>query len=180
VVDSHAVEEIGKAQKLCGQIKVPGFHRSMSVSDLVSHIGHCITERRAAGDPLISGEQLQSTDIMEDLTRYLFSDSQVSPSDERAFLSRVNSLCSLLQKDDTTAGYVQTTKKDDDMDVQNNSTAPAHEVAITEEQCGLGAEPTNESTRPKRHDSVGELLLDLPRIASLPHILWEDSKNQRR
>lgn len=180
VVDSHGVEEIGKAQKLCGQIKVPGFHRSMSVSDLVSHIGHCITERRAAGDPLISGEPLQSTDIMEDLTRYLFSDSQVSPSDERAFLSRVNSLCSLLQKDDTTAGYVQTTNKDDDMDVQNDSTAPAHEVAITEEQCGSGAEPTNESTHPKRHDSVGELLLDLPRIASLPHILWEDSKNQRR
>lgn len=185
VVDSRAVEEIGKAQKLRSEIEVPGFHCSMSVSDLVSHIGHCITERRAAGDPLFSAEELQSTDIMEDITRYLIGDSQVSALDERAFLSRVNSLCSLLQKDDTTAGFMQTTKQDEDMDVQNDSTAPACEVAVTEERCGLGAEPKNESTRPvrrmmPRNDSVGELLLNLPRIASLPHILWDDSKNQSR
>ncbi|XP_030461645.1 uncharacterized protein LOC115681736 [Syzygium oleosum] len=185
VVDGCAVEEIGKAQKLCSQIKVPGFHSSMSVSDLVSHIGNCITERRAAGDPLLSAEELQSTDVMEDLTRYLFSDSQVSASDERAFLSRVNSLCSLLQKDDSTAGHLQTTEKHNDMDVQNDSTAPAREVAITEERCGSGAEPKNELTRPKRqvmlrNESVGELLLNLPKIASLPHILLEDFKNQSR
>lgn len=189
MVDGCAVEEIGKAQKLCSQIKVPGFHSSMSVSDLVSHIGNCITERRAAGDPLLSAEELQSTDVMEDLTRYLFSDSQVSASDEQAFLSRVNSLCSLLQKDDSTAGHLQTTEKHNDMDMQNDrqndSTAPAREVAITEERCGSGAEPKNESTRPKRqvmlrNESVGELLLNLPKIASLPHILLEDFKNQSR
>ncbi|XP_030546885.1 uncharacterized protein LOC115752715 isoform X2 [Rhodamnia argentea] len=185
VVDSRAVGEMGKAQNLHSQIEVPGLRCSMSVSDLVSHIGHCITERSAAGDPLFSAEELQSTDIMEDITRYLFSDSQVSATDEQAFLSRVNSLCSLLQKDDTTAGFMQTAKKDEDMDVQNDSTAPAREVAITEERGGAGAELKNESTHPMRrvmlrNDSVGELLLNLPRIASLPHILWEDSKNQSR
>lgn len=72
--------------------------QSMSASDLVSQIGHCISEQ------MTSGEGSWSQEIMDELTTHLLSDSQFSSvSDEKFLMSRVNSLCSLLQKDVATA-----------------------------------------------------------------------------
>ncbi|KAD2806136.1 hypothetical protein E3N88_39513 [Mikania micrantha] len=70
------------------------------MSDLVNHIENRITKNRTPGDqhPL-SHEEQQSLHILEDISRCLFNDSQYmsSTSDEKSIMSRVNSLCCLLQ-----------------------------------------------------------------------------------
>ncbi|KAJ4709526.1 ATP-dependent DNA helicase [Melia azedarach] len=56
VMDTRAIEGSGigevnsKAPKNWDQIKVPGLHPSMSVSDLMNHIEHCISEQRTSGN----------------------------------------------------------------------------------------------------------------------------------
>lgn len=134
------------------QIKVPGLHPSMSMSDLVDHIEHRITEQRTSSNNnfTLSDEDRQSLSILEEISRCLFTDSQHIPaSDEKCIMSRVNSLCCLLQKDP-----------------QN--------LHIKGED---GSEPSeNKPPGMTRKDSVGELLLNLPRIASLPQFLFNISE----
>ncbi|KAB2611574.1 hypothetical protein D8674_019606 [Pyrus ussuriensis x Pyrus communis] len=156
------------------QIKVPGLPSSMSVSDFVSHIGNCI-----------SGKEQPSSDMLEEITQYLFSDSQLPlPSDEQSLMSRVNSLYCLLQKDPSTDLNLQA--RSDDWSNGNNgrkaaetnsASASAYESKPVEGFPAPKGEPKDDSgdkqevTIPRR-DSFGELLLNLPRIASLPHFLF--------
>lgn len=83
-------------------IKIHGLHPSINMSDLVNHIGNCISERRTSGTSMIFDDDLQVKDILEEITQYLFSDTQfTAASDEQSLMTRVNSLCCLLQ--DSTA-----------------------------------------------------------------------------
>lgn len=181
VMDACVIEEIGcsslsKEPSLLsqwGQVKVPGIHPSMSMSDLVIHLGNCIAEQKG-----FNGNEQLSRDILEELTRYLLNDSNIlaSSSDELSLMSRVNSLCCLLQ--DSAA------KSDTNVSNTGEVSTRVQKTKIEVGPPEPPAELNSGSARAmSRKDSVGDLLLHLPRIASLPHILPvvpEDSASGRR
>ncbi|XP_056176993.1 uncharacterized protein LOC115666021 [Syzygium oleosum] len=180
VMDARVIEGNGnrdgleiKAIRNWDQIKVPGLHPSMSVSDLMNHIGHCITEQMGSGSSDDDGSGCQ--EILEDIAQYLLSDTQsTAASDEKSLMARVNSLCCLLQKDTTTvqnlAGGESCEEKAKDVKDATpgvNSNTFANVRALEEDSKPAGM---------SRKDSFGELLLHLPRIASLPNFLFNISE----
>ena len=82
------------------QIKVPELHPSMSMNDIVNHIGNCISEQMISGNSASASDNEQHKMILDEITQYLLNDSlAIAASDELSLMSRVNSLCCLLQKD---------------------------------------------------------------------------------
>lgn len=57
------------------QIKVPLLHPWMCMSDLASHIGHCISEQMENYRPIFPGNE-RGRDILEEVTQILLSDTQ--------------------------------------------------------------------------------------------------------
>ncbi|KAJ9567923.1 hypothetical protein OSB04_003889 [Centaurea solstitialis] len=178
VMDTSAIEEIRRAGTeglkgldLWDQIKVPGIHPSMSMSDLVNHIENRITGPRASGNhhPL-SREEQESLEILEDISRCLFTDAQygTSTSDEKSVLSKVNSLCCLLQKDPTTFQDLGGKTVTDNNKISYETKPVSENPSIIEGETDDG----NKVSGMSRKDSVGELLLNLPRIASLPQFFY--------
>ncbi|XP_022755353.1 uncharacterized protein LOC111303387 isoform X2 [Durio zibethinus] len=174
------------------EIKVPGLHPSMSMSDLMNHIGHCLSEQMTSENPS-SENRPECQEMLEEIAQYLLSDTQLTTaSDEKSLMSRVNSLCCLLQKDTTTCTNSQANGEncdgpDDGKDVQLNQT---HESGVNIKGGVKAFEgDTKEFSSNKqapgmsRKDSFGELLLHLPRITSLPKFLFnisEDGDSQAR
>lgn len=173
------------------QIKVPGLRSSMSMSDLVNHIGHCIAGQTTPGSPLLPTDSLPNKSVLEELTQHLLGDSQVtSASDEQSLMSRVNSLCCLIQhKDPAAAPTLQTEHNNHPVREEEDT---SDEEQATEKKPLLhvpdGGEESNDPSGCRtpsmsRKESYGELLTHLPRIASLPQFLFnifEDSGNQAR
>ncbi|XP_058067772.1 uncharacterized protein LOC131217060 isoform X2 [Magnolia sinica] len=198
VMDARAIEESSsneneelKQPRHWDQLKVPGIRPSMSVSDLVTHIGQCM--QMTSSNP--TGEGSWGRDMLDEITQYLLSDSQFSAaSDEQSLMSRVNSLCCLLQKDAATVQDPQVKSEG----VQGVEDGPGNQLkSLPESACEDKAvcdflasegELDDVSDRKKppamsRKDSVGDLLLHLPRIASMPQFLFnisEDVDNQAR
>lgn len=144
VMDGHAIEGNGSCETNDNlKLKVGGvLQQSMSMNDLMSHIGHCISEQ-------MTTTACGNRDMLEDIAQYLLSDSQfVTASDEKSLMSRVNSLCCLLQEDPST--------------VNNNGENSASDF--------------KDASAMSRKDSFGELLLHIPRIASLPKFLFNISE----
>lgn len=194
-MDTPAIEETssfraGTSKMLSNfdHIKVPGLPSSMSMSDFVSHIGDCISGK-ISGTPLFSGKEQPSRDILEEITQYLFNDSQLTlPSDEQSVMTRVNSLCCLLQKDPSTALNLQA-KSNDCLDVNHEGKAAETKSASASvygstvvdgfsapkgESTDVPSDVSNDEQElgMPRKDSFGELLLNIPRIASLPQFLF--------
>lgn len=175
------------------QFKVPGIRPSMSMSDLVNHLGHCISEQINSGNPQLAGDSLTTKDILEEITQYLLSDSQnSSASDEKSLMSRVNSLCCLIQKDAGAAQSLQINSGDGAVgdDVMFNASKPGStserkplfDFAVAEGESN-DAPGCKQPANISRKESFGELLMHLPRIASLPQFLFnisEDAENQAR
>lgn len=161
-----------QAQRDWEQIKVPGLRQSMSMSDLVNHIGHCISERMASGNSPCRREALECQDMLENIAQALLSDAQfTTASDEKTLMSRVNSLCCLLQ-DPATAPNVQV-----DCESQLQGLDDRKHIQASESM------HENAAGSMSRKDSFGDLLLSLPRITSLPKFLFdisEDDENQDR
>lgn len=175
------------------QIKIPGFHPSMSMSDLMNHIGNCFSERRTSGTSMISDDDLQAKKILDEITQYLLSDAQfTAASDEKSLMSRVNSLCCLLQ--DSTAAQTTQAKSDEGINIHgdgniretNSSSLSACENKIGKGFCGPNSDPNDisgckQAPGMSRKDSIAELLHNLPRIASLPQFLFNISaSNEER
>uniref|UniRef100_A0A2P2JC09 Uncharacterized protein MANES_06G031800 n=1 Tax=Rhizophora mucronata TaxID=61149 RepID=A0A2P2JC09_RHIMU len=204
VMDTRAIEGRGNCEAVASmglrnwdQIKVPGLHPSMSMTDLMNHIGNCISEQMTSGNAPFSGDESECQGILEDMAQYLLSDTQMTASsDEKRLMARVNSLCCLLQKDPTSTQNMQINEEscaeecDLGKGIQQNYTnellqdnksrmdikAPegnAKDVSGSKQAPGMS-----------RKDSFGELLLHLPRIASLPKFLFniseEDGDSQAR
>jgi len=161
-MDTPTIEEIrsigGKSSKLLGhldQIKVPGFHPSMSMSDLVNHIEHCIAEQVTSDNSIFSGIKQHRRDILE-ITQYLFSETQsTSAFDE--------------QIDEAVAEAAQESK-------------PTEKFPATDGESN-DFSGCKQALAMTRKDSFAELLVNLPRIASLPQFLFslpEDSDYQAR
>ncbi|XVF34347.1 hypothetical protein REPUB_Repub18cG0051900 [Reevesia pubescens] len=195
VMDSRAIEGSGvceavdsKGTRNWDQIKVPGLHPSMSMSDLMNHIEHHLSEQMTSGNPS-SENRPDSQEMLEEIAQYLLSDTQfTTASDEKSLMSRVNSLCCLLQKDNTTVTKSQANGENYDgpengKDFQLNKThesgfnitakgdVKAYEGDIKE------VSSSKQAPGMSRKDSFGELLLHLPRIASLPKFLFNISED---
>lgn len=109
-MDTRAIQDISRdMEQLKGlgnldQLRVPGLHPSMSMKDLVSHFEQRFSEQGTSEVINLSSDERQSLEILEEISRCLFSDTQNMPaSDEKSLMTRVNSLCCLLQKDPATA-----------------------------------------------------------------------------
>ncbi|KAH9620490.1 hypothetical protein KSS87_022002 [Heliosperma pusillum] len=153
---------------LLNQIKLPGLHPSMSVGDLINHIGDCISEQMKSDNPNLAINEPQKMNILEEISQYLLNDSQPIPdSDEKSIMSRVNSLCCLLQKDCSGAENLTVGGTHNKFDLAKGVNQTA------EKSYGVEGENHHGHNTPcmSRKDSFSELLLHLPRIASLPQFL---------
>ncbi|KAL6563099.1 hypothetical protein OROHE_005686 [Orobanche hederae] len=165
------------------QIMVPGIRSSMSMTDLVSHLENRISEQGSSSNPTLSSEEWQSLQILDDINRCLFSDIQNLPpgdSDEKSLMSRVNSLCCLLQKDNPPP-Y----ESEGRLDFPRKRENEYGDMLTDGKKVGsvVSDEDGDDGQYMSRKDSVGELLLNLPRIASLPQFLFnisEDYENRAR
>ncbi|XP_055822954.1 uncharacterized protein LOC129891575 isoform X2 [Solanum dulcamara] len=168
------------------QLKVPGLRPSMSMTDLVSHIENCISQQINSGS-LQSDEALECKGMLEDIAQMWLSDTQcTTASDEKSLMKKVNSLCCLLQ--DPIASHEPRLNGENHLQktVQFNdacSSSACESKGNDEENTEIfaGGKPTPPSI--PRMDSFGDLLLHLPRIASLPKFLFnivEDDENQAR
>lgn len=193
VMDTHAVGENANSvgydahgMRNLEQLKVPGLHPSMSMTDLVSHIENCISQQINSGN-LQSDDALECKGMLEDIAQMWLSDTQCTPaSDEKSLMKKVNSLCCLLQ--DPAASH------DSHLNGENHLQKPvqsddACRTSSAFESKGNDEENTKDFSGGKptpsipRRDSFGDLLLHLPRIASFPKFLFniaEDDENQAR
>ncbi|KAJ8560641.1 hypothetical protein K7X08_022501 [Anisodus acutangulus] len=188
---SREVEQ-WKGLSSLNQLRVPGIHPSVSMSDLLSQLEQRVSEQKTSKVINLASDERQSLEILEELSKSLLSDTQnVSASDEKSLMLRVNSLCCLLQKDPATAqksencSDVATGERRVD-EINFIPTAPFGEVqedpsTLEDESNDLsGCKPASTMSR---KDSVGDLLLNLPRIASLPQFLFisdDSAGNQAR
>jgi len=184
---SHGAEGL-KGFSSWDRIKVPGFHPSMSMSDLVNRIENQISEHRTSNNPNLTSEERESLEMLEEISRCLFTDSQhaLVSSDEKSIMSRVNSLCCLLQKDPITSQDLPI-KTDHYRDLKMSESVVASEVAVDlrapKGEFNEEGSDCKQGPGMVRNDSVGELLLNLPRIASLPRFFFnfsEDYENRAR
>ncbi|XP_072969715.1 uncharacterized protein [Typha angustifolia] len=163
--------KILKDRSHCGQFKIPKLRPSISISDFMNHI----SEQMNLGHEQLSGESLSSKEMLDDLAQYLLSDSHITTAaDEKSLMSRVNSLCSLIQKDANHAGG----EDGNSADISNRK--PAVGAAALNGESNDASE-SQQPWRFSRNESFGELLMNLPRIASLPQFLIdiaEDVENQ--
>jgi hypothetical protein len=171
-------------------VRVPGIKRSMSKSELVNHIGHQMFKqmysesmppptdasmkptldeftRYHLGDSQMTENCIGSSSncglSFEEVTRQLLQDSQITNgSDEKMLMSRVNSLCCLIQRD---SGLSQA--------LANPSVSGVNEMHERKQQNNEPPvqEDGGNGSLPPRQESFGDLLTNLPRISSFPHFL---------
>lgn len=200
-MDSRAIEGSGncevvdsKGPRNWDQIKVPGLHPSISMTDLMNHIESRLSEQMAYGNPPVDGSDNQN--ILDDIAQYLLNDNQLTTSnDEKRLMARVNSLCCLLQKDPS----VQNLQVFGESCIEGSDKGKGAQLNVPNEAFyenrarGNSKEPEGgmkdvSCSRPpagmSRKDSFGDMLLQLPRIASLPKFLFniseEDGESQAR
>ncbi|XP_073002006.1 uncharacterized protein [Typha latifolia] len=188
VMDSQEIEENASGEtKVLKDLGLPG-RPSTSVGNFTNHLGHRPSGKINSGNPLAFSEYLLNKKTLKELSQYLFSDSLISlPSDEKSLMSRVNSLCCLLQKDPSTFQNLQVETSDgaasgDSMDTDISERKPVINPVVTANEANDSFEFKHTGSI-ARKESFGELLMHLPRIASLPQFMYnidEDTENQRR
>lgn len=184
---SSSGQQVLKNPSLWEQLNAQGLIKaSMSVDDLVNHLGNCISEQMTSGNSDVPGNSMPPKELLEDLAQYLLSDTQAAAaSDEKSLMARVNSLCCLIQKDTNNAGGQNNTQplngnisdEDADSDREGEEFDSKPTTNLNENNDCKEENPAGMS----RKDSFGDLLLHLPRIASMPQFLFnisEDSENE--
>ncbi|WOL17289.1 hypothetical protein Cni_G26080 [Canna indica] len=172
-VNSGETEDT-KNQNYWDQLKVPGLKPSMSISDFVNQLEHCISEQITAGNSQLSGTVVPGKEMLEELVQCLFSDSQLPASDEKSVMTKVNSFCSLLQKDIATVQSQQ----------HNAGGSLSWDSGVKEQTPPVPKGESKDSLGSKaggtisRKDSFGELLMHLPRISSLPQFLFNITEDE--
>lgn len=162
--DSSETEQLKEPNRQ-DQLKVPGPKQSMSTSYLVNRIENCT--QMASGNPSSSTDPVPTKEILENISQQLLDDSHGSSVlDEQSLLPRVNSFLSLI-----TPQNLKVNNGDRRIVVDESDSVTAAEVVD-------GALPLISG-----NESYGELLINLPRIASLPQFLSnisEDFENEGR
>ncbi|PWZ26454.1 hypothetical protein Zm00014a_019102 [Zea mays] len=124
-------------------------------------------ERSAGGPPLTTNDAI-SKKAWEDLVQHLFSDTPSLPAlDDNNLTSRVDSLYSLLEKDTAPPAMRDPECSSDGGDIG------AIQVDSDGFKRGLDPSPPGIS----RNDSLDELLLNLPKIASIPQFLFNRTED---
>ncbi|KAG8093769.1 hypothetical protein GUJ93_ZPchr0012g21769 [Zizania palustris] len=165
------------------QLKVPGLRPSMSVDDLVNHLGNCISEQITSGNPSLASNEVPTKETLEEIAQYLLGDAQGPPastSDERSLMARVDSLCCLLQKDPAPVAMPKPEPIDSDSIGGDDSEGSDEEFSSAASSRKTTDPSQSQAPTMSRKDSFGDLLMNLPRIASLPQFLFkipEDSEN---
>ncbi|KAL6525400.1 hypothetical protein OROHE_015707 [Orobanche hederae] len=166
-MDAQAIEGNGTndahdygGRKTLEPLKVPGVRPSMSMSDLVNHIENRISEQMVSGG-FLSAKASECQDMLENIAQVLLNDTQcLTGLDETSLMKKVNSLCCLLQDP------VVDSSAQDDGESHCEPAGRGKSVCfdLVNDSC------TNNimGTAIPRRDSLGDLLLHLPRIASLP------------
>ncbi|KAK4257587.1 hypothetical protein QN277_007155 [Acacia crassicarpa] len=195
---SGSSETDNRGQINLDQIIFPGLRPSMSMSDFMNHVEQCLSEQITSGNPDFSIGRPEYKDILEDITQHLLNDNQVTAaSDEKSLMSRVNSLCCLLQKDPSAvqnsniAESSATQRSEGGSNIQLNHASvstqdnkSATNVKVSSEEDAKDVSDDTQASSMSRKDSFGDLLLHLPRITSLPKFLFniseEDSDGRAR
>ncbi|CAM0913152.1 unnamed protein product [Alopecurus aequalis] len=158
------------------QLKVPGLRPSMSVDDLVSHLGNCINEQITSGNASMANNEVPTKESLEEIAQYLLGDTQgpQAPASDERIMARVDSLCCLLTP--------QTVKPKPEPNDSGSIGGDDSEGSDDEFSSASTRKTTGASQPPAmaRKDSFGDLLMNLPRIASIPQFLFkipEDSEN---
>ncbi|KAJ4792650.1 ATP-dependent DNA helicase [Rhynchospora pubera] len=191
-VSTSSSQKMLRNPSLWEQLNAQGLLKaSMSVDDLVNHLGNCISEQMTSGNSDLPGNAMPPKEMLEDLAQYLLSDTQAaSSSDEKSLMARVNSLCCLIQKDTNNAGGQNNMQSmngsisDEDADSDGVGEDVNSKLTIQLNDNNNNSDDVKEEKPAgmSRKDSFGDLLLHLPRIASMPQFLFnisEDSENER-
>lgn len=167
VVDS----EITSNESCWDELRALGRKPSLYVSDVVRQLEQRISEQITPGNPHLSGAAVPDRAALEEVVQYLFSDSQASASDEKSLMKKVNSFCSLLQKDVIAAQSQQ----------MNGDTASSSDNAVqnhSSEHILVKQDPSEKVSGMSRKDSFGDFLMQLPRIASLSQFLFNIAEDE--
>ncbi|KAE9609810.1 hypothetical protein Lal_00006755 [Lupinus albus] len=182
-------ETDSKIPRNWNQIKVPGLRPSISLSDLIGHIEHCLSEQITSGNPSFNGEGPEYQEMLENISQYLLNDNQATAaSDEKSLMSRVDSLCCLLQKDTTEVhnsrdneNTIEGPDGGKDVQISHNNFDPIQgkisrmDIKAAEEDPG-DVSSGKQAAGMSRKDSFGDLLLHIPRITSLSTFLFNISE----
>lgn len=183
--DSNATKEFWRANTPnfhsdLTRIKVTASHPSTSMTDLVSQIDHHISEQMTYNNSTFDSNNNQNkrSSVLKEITQDLFSDSKllVAPPDEQFLMSRVNSLCCLLQRDPSTTQ--NTFSKGNIVEMNSNLAS----MSVSPCEYNNNNQIYDDPSGIPRKESGGELL-NLPRIASFPQFLFlkpDDSFRQVR
>ncbi|XP_073219868.1 uncharacterized protein [Cicer arietinum] len=164
-------------------IKLPGLRPSMSVNDLFGQIEEIIS-----GNSSLTDDKLECQQMLEEIAQHLLNDNQVAiTSDEKSLMSRVNSLCCLLQKDPAAVPNPHDGSSSVYGPNDGKSSQLSHDFeSMQANKFKIDIKAAEEESRDvsggkqapgmSRKDSFGELLLNLPRIASLPKFLFNISE----
>lgn len=154
------------------QLKKPGLSASIAVNNFSHHVDNCMAEQRTMDNPALANNKEKSSDVLQDIYQCLFSDTPGMPtSDDKYVMARVNSFCSLLENNKVTEAMTKPEGKDKsnitvvelDSDSYNEDLKSPHPI-----KPGV-----TESPAISRKESFGDLLLKLPRIASIPQFLFD-------
>eukprot|EP01018_Ginkgo_biloba_P008734 Gb_35204 [translate_table: standard] len=170
---------------------------SKSMNTLVNQIGSCFSEPKFSCDSLPIHEEPWSSNrkILDDIAQHLLSDSLLSvTSDEQTVIARVNSMCSLIQKDNSAVHASQVNTESFENSETDYGLGNYGEVDNVND-AGEGKNDTRAvvlrrgddgymhcckpPTGIPREESVGDLLVNLPRIASFPQFLVNVSDNEQ-
>ncbi|KAG8389084.1 hypothetical protein BUALT_Bualt02G0192400 [Buddleja alternifolia] len=137
--------------------------RAMSMTDLLSYL-----EERVSGQDLIEAISMTDDIVTNKIRRQLLTDdTDDSPApDDKALMSYVNSLSSLLQQDKN-----KQSKNDDDGESSSFGGSEGGKESDAD-ICGF-----NKLWAMSKKDSFGVSLLNLPRMASLPQFLFKISED---
>jgi len=76
---STSSETDSKGPRNCDQIKLAGLRTSMSLSDFIGHIEHCLSEQITCGDPSFCDGRGRPgfQEMLEEIAQHLLNDNQV-------------------------------------------------------------------------------------------------------
>ncbi|CAI9098719.1 OLC1v1035410C1 [Oldenlandia corymbosa var. corymbosa] len=159
VMDANAIEGSQGSQsdiqtlKNLEQYKVTGIRPSISLSDLVNHIGNQISERVTSGN-MPSEKASECHEMLENVAQMLLSDTQNDAASDEKLMKKVNSLCCLIQDPVASVNSLDP--------LTEGSNAEDFEWEIKAADDGIS-----------RNDSFGDLFLHFPRTASFQKFLCD-------
>ncbi|XP_071689251.1 uncharacterized protein [Rutidosis leptorrhynchoides] len=144
-----------------------------SISGIVNRIGHCISEKGPAQivpfiDNVLGG--VKQDDMLENMSQLLLNDTQLNmESDETLIMKKVNSLYNLFQTEN------EYHNPSDEMNLHHvNGWHDVNDYSTLDFSPMFGiTSDNNECFGMPRNDSFTDLLHQLPRIASLPRLLFD-------